>query len=647
MNLFDIRTLIFSYIISNAICLIVIAALWFRNRNRFDGLGLWLADFAIQFTVILLVAVRGMVPDFLSIVVSNALVIAGTILMYVGLEYFVDKRTSQVHNYILLVAFIFIHTYFAFVQPNLLIRTINLAAGIIILCSQCAWLLIYRTDADMRPITRGVGYIFLAFCLFSIARIIADLIVNPGNDFFNSGLFEGLAVLINQMLFIILTFGLLLMVNRRLVLDLEHDIIERKQAEEKSRSLARFPDENPNPVLRATYEGKILYANAASELLLNDWHCQVGGYLPPYWIELIGELINTGSRKTMDVRCQDTTYSIMIAPVPGVNYVNLYGRDITERKQMEERLVQLSRAVEQSPASIVITDLKGKIQYVNARFSQVTGYSLEEAIGQNPRILKSNQTPIETYQDLWQALTTGGEWHGEFINRKKNGELYFEFAMISPIAKPDGVITHYLAVKEDITERKRSEEELRLTNQKLETQMKEIQALQASLYELAIRDSLTGLYNRRFLNESLEKELARAARDNYPVSFVMIDIDKFKAINDTFGHNLGDLALQNLAGELNRHTRKSDIACRYGGDECLIVLPNTSVESASQIAERLRESFESSKVRFEEIEITATISLGVATFPLHGLTSREILSAADQALYKAKLEGRNNVVLWR
>ncbi len=433
--------------------------------------------------------------------------------------------------------------------------------------------------------------------------------------------------------------------NRNAILIMAQDISERKKAEAESKSLARFPAENPNPVLRATYEGKIVYANTASELLLNDWHCKVGDYLPPYWIKLISELINIGSRKTIDVRCEDKTYSIMIAPIPGLNYVNLYGGDITERKLMEERLAQLSRAVEQSPASIIITDLEGKIQYVNSRFSQVTGYSLKETIGQNPNILKSNQTPAKTYQDLWQTLNTGGEWRGEFINRKKNGELYFEFAMISPIANPDGVITHYLAVKEDITERKRAEEELRLTNQKLEIQMKEIQALQASLYEQAIRDSLTDLYNRRFLNESLEKELARALRESYPVSFVMIDIDKFKAINDTFGHNLGDLTLQNLARQLIHHTRTSDIACRYGGDECLIILPNTSAESALQIAERLRESFEASKVQFGEAEVTTTISLGVATFPLHGLTSRQILSAADQALYKAKSEGRNTVVV--
>ncbi|HLO28970.1 MAG TPA: diguanylate cyclase [Anaerolineales bacterium] len=432
--------------------------------------------------------------------------------------------------------------------------------------------------------------------------------------------------------------------NHTAVLMMAQDISERKKAEEESRSLARFPAENPNPVLRATYAGKIVYANAASQPLLEDWGCQVGDDLPSYLKEVINELIgNSGARKTINVRCKGTIYSMMITPVAGGNYVNLYGSDISESKRMEERLVQLSRAVEQSPASIVITDLDGKIEYVNSRFSQVTGYSFEEALGQNPRILKSNETPLQTYQDLWRTLSTGGEWHGEFINRKKNGELYFEFAMISPIASPDGVVTHYLAVKEDITERKHAEEELKRTNLKLETQMKEIQALQADLYEQAIRDYLTGLYNRRFLNESLERELARARREAYPLSFVMIDIDQFKSINDNFGHEIGDKLLQNLGWQLNEDMRASDIPCRYGGDECLVILPNTPSESALQIAERWRANFEASNI-IPAIKIT--ISLGIAAFPLHGSTSMEILAAADYALYQAKLEGRNRVVVW-
>jgi PAS domain S-box-containing protein len=140
----------------------------------------------------------------------------------------------------------------------------------------------------------------------------------------------------------------------------------------------------------------------------------------------------------------------------------------TENKHLEEQLKILSCAVEQNPCTIVITDIKGNIEYVNPKFTQLTGYSTEEAIGQNPRILKTDKTSPEEYERLWKAIMSGKEWHGEFCNKKKNGELYWESASISPVRNSEGAITHFVAVKEDITQRKRMEEKLTLFNKYLE-----------------------------------------------------------------------------------------------------------------------------------------------------------------------------------
>ncbi len=152
----------------------------------------------------------------------------------------------------------------------------------------------------------------------------------------------------------------------------------------------------------------------------------------------------------------------------GAGGLSVYFRDITDRKRVEEQLMMLSRAVEQNPASIVITDVRGNIEYVNEKFVRLTGYSREEALGQNPRILKSGERPREEYAAMWSTILSGGEWRGEFHNKKKNGELYWEYASISAVRDKEGTIQHFLAVKEDITARRRAEAEIRRLNEELE-----------------------------------------------------------------------------------------------------------------------------------------------------------------------------------
>lgn len=320
--------------------------------------------------------------------------------------------------------------------------------------------------------------------------------------------------------------------------------------------------------------------------------------------------------------------------------------DITDRKENELRFLQLTQAVEQSPASVIITDLKGTIEYVNPQFSLLTGFTYEESIGKKTSIVKSGYTPEETYRDMWQTIFAGHPWRGEFLNRKKNGELYWEQAVMAPVLGHDGKILNFIAVKEDITAQKEAEFQLRKANTQLEDQLKEIQGLQYTLREQAVRDALTGLHNRRYLNETLSHELARAERGGYSICFAMIDIDRFKSINDKHGHPTGDNVLMHLAKQLQKFTRTGDIICRYGGEEFLIVLPHTQIEAAAQIAERWRTTIQESKIIENGIEIMVTISCGISEFPVDASNETEALEKADKALYAAKYNGRNQVVLW-
>lgn len=320
-------------------------------------------------------------------------------------------------------------------------------------------------------------------------------------------------------------------------------------------------------------------------------------------------------------------------------------RDISERKQIEDRLRIFFHAVEQNPAAIVITDIEGRIEYVNPHFVTLTGYRLEDVRGKTPRLLKSGETPPETYENLWQVIRTGQVWEGEVLNRKKNGELYWVYELIAPVLDDHGQAIRFVAMQQDITERKHTESELRVLNTRLQVKLTEIEALHDQLREEAIRDSMTRLYNRRYMEETLDREISRAQREPQCISAVMMDVDLFKTINDSHGHQAGDAVLQTLGSLLLENTRISDIACRYGGDEMLVVMPGASQEIAVARAEEWRAAFSAMEFTFGEARLRTTLSLGVATFPDQAPGAVELLTAADKALYWAKLK-RNLVVCY-
>ncbi|MDD2928683.1 MAG: EAL domain-containing protein [Sideroxydans sp.] len=295
-------------------------------------------------------------------------------------------------------------------------------------------------------------------------------------------------------------------------------------------------------------------------------------------------------------------------------------RDISHLRQTESSLRKLSLAVEQSPNTIVITDLEARIEYVNQAFTNVTGYSQEEAIGKNPRILQSGDTPKETYDDMWAHLTAGKAWHGELINKRKDGSIYIEAATLSPVRQADGRITHYLAVKENITDRKMDE---------------------ARIQQLANFDHLTDLPNRRLLNERLNYALSLAQRNDEKLAVMFIDLDNFQNINDSLGHGIGDHYLIEIAKRLKETVREEDTVSRLGGDEFILVFPGADSDAAALVASKLLTAI-SHPCIIDRHELLNTASIGIAIYPDDGQTLDELVKNADTAMNRLKQSSRND-----
>lgn len=417
------------------------------------------------------------------------------------------------------------------------------------------------------------------------------------------------------------------------------------------------------------------------------------------------------------------------------------GVDITWQKRVEGELRKLSQAVEQSPVIVVVTDLDGSIEYVNPKFEQVTGYSAAEAIGQNPRILKSNEGDPAVHDALWESMCRGETWQGEFHNRRKDGSLYWESAVISPIRGEDGKITHYIAVKEDVTERKQVEEQLRLAATVFEKTREglvvtdsenRIKAVNPAFCEItgysmdeavgkdpkilssgrqspefyarmwsaldregywegeiwnrrksgevyaewlsltAIRDregkvvehvavfsditqrlqdeehirhqanydSLTELPNRSLFLDRLGSAVLEAQRQEKCVAILFVDLDRFKPVNDSLGHQAGDEILRQVARRLTDLVRGNDTVARLSGDEFVLILNGLAErKGAASMAERVNQALaEAFEVNGQEVFIGS--SVGISVYPQDAEDTSTLLRNADMAMYRAKQAGR-------
>ncbi|MGE5492322.1 MAG: EAL domain-containing protein [Actinomycetota bacterium] len=290
-------------------------------------------------------------------------------------------------------------------------------------------------------------------------------------------------------------------------------------------------------------------------------------------------------------------------------------------RQSGARLRLAARVFDDLAEAMVITDRQGRIQSVNPAFTKITGYSENEAQGRKPgEVLSSGQHDPAFFGNMWHTLRQSGQWQGEIINRRKNGETYTEWLSISAVRDAQDDIAQYIGLFSDISDRKETE---------------------AYIYHLAYHDSLTGLANRLLFRDRLDTALRQAQRNGRPLAVLMMDLDRFKTINDTLGHQAGDRLLKEVGQRLSLAVRDCDTLARLGGDEFALLMPEIrSSLDAGHIARKLVEAL-APEIDLGVQEVFVTTSIGIAVFPEHGGNSDQLIKNADVALYVAKSAGRN------
>ena len=292
-----------------------------------------------------------------------------------------------------------------------------------------------------------------------------------------------------------------------------------------------------------------------------------------------------------------------------------------EVKKGQDQLKLSAQVFINSAEAIVITDIENNIMQVNRAFSEITGYSSEEVVGKNPRVLKSGEQGPEFYRDMWKTLLEEGSWQGEVMDRRKSGEIYPKWLSIAVVRDEQGDVSNYIALFSDITERKASFDRVQ---------------------HLAHYDALTNLPNRALLDDHIDMTIAGAKRNNTNLALLFLDLDRFKGVNDTMGHHMGDMLLRGVATRLRQCVRESDTVARLGGDEFVVLLSNVNDEKdAALVAQKIIDLI-SEPFMLDDYQANIGVSIGISLYPQHGADKFSLLKCADAAMYYAKDGGRNN-----
>jgi diguanylate cyclase (GGDEF)-like protein/PAS domain S-box-containing protein len=331
--------------------------------------------------------------------------------------------------------------------------------------------------------------------------------------------------------------------------------------------------------------------------------------------------------------------SIKIAKDLSDVYQQLRKDEINFKDEHSNLLNEYKKAVDLSNI-VSKSNTKGIITYANEKFCEISGYTKSELIGKPHSIVRHPMMPSSVFKDLWDTIKSKRAWHGVVTNMKKDGRKYVVDSTIIPILDVDGDIVEYIAIRHDVTEFEETKEQLSTLNMAMKNRIDELYNMTSVLEEEASVDSLTGAFNRTKFEKFFDYEIEKAQLNKSRLSVIMLDLDHFKSINDSYGHHVGDEVLKSFVRLITKNLKRVDLFARWGGEEFVILLPGTSLRNAEKLAENLRE-----KVQNESFSTAGSItaSFGVGEYEAKE-SKKEFFNRVDKLLYEAKKSGRNKVI---
>ncbi|MDD2950103.1 MAG: sensor domain-containing diguanylate cyclase [Sulfuricurvum sp.] len=325
------------------------------------------------------------------------------------------------------------------------------------------------------------------------------------------------------------------------------------------------------------------------------------------------------------------------------NFEIIIGGNQNYKSENSNLLAEYKKAVDLSNI-VSKTNPKGVITYVNDKFCEISGYSRDELVGKPHNIIRHPDMPREAFKDLWDTIKAKKSWNGVVTNMKKEGGQYIVDTTVIPILDVDGDIVEYIAIRHDITELEETKQQLKNINKAMKNKVDELYSMTNTLEQKAYKDNLTGINNRENFEEIFALEIGSANLNNQPLSLIIFDVDNFKLVNDTYGHQAGDILLKDVVSLIANNIKNGDIFARWGGEEFVILTPATDLNGAYNLAENLRKLVQT--YMFKYVENTLTLSFGIAQLSKED-TKKSLFEKADKAMYEAKNNGRNRTEIYQ